>query len=157
MVPMKDPSLFKQPAHRFGAFVEAGFGRGGFGHHDDVCVADKLGAVGSIKFAQVPLYAVAHDRAPNLSRYGKAEFPALPVPPGHVANIRPRCVALPFAKNGRIRRTARKTLFAGKCLRSRHNWIFSSLPYADSRLRPRARRRLMMFRPPGVAIRARNP
>jgi len=126
MVPTKGSSFFQELAHRVRALVETSLGRGGFCHHDDVCVVYELGAVCPVKFAQVPLHTVAHDRSPNFSRYGKANLPALSVPPGHVAYELASNESFPTAVHGQENGPFCNPLASGKCIGARHNRVIPS-------------------------------
>jgi hypothetical protein len=114
-------------------------------------------AVGSVSLAYVTLETVADHGFANFSRYGDTQFPPLPVPPDRVADKRAAHLFFTIPVYIEVFGLSGEPFPTGELVLARHNRLITRTLYALSRFRPFCRRRRITFRPPAVAMRARNP
>jgi len=116
----------------------------------------EIGPMDPINFSKVAFYPVAHHRIANPLRYSTPKLTLLTFPAKHIQNERRSHAFLAFGINSLKLAAFAKALPPGKVMPARHRKVTESA-HADKRLRPLRLRRRMTSRPPGVAIRARNP
>lgn len=130
---------------------------GGPGNQNHPHVRGKRLPVGAVHLSHQALDPVSDHGLADAARYRKSNFPSLAFLPGHVEHKRSSHeLAAPLVEGVEIS-PANEMLIARERIWTRQTDSLPPSAQAQRRLRPRARRRDSTLRPPGVAMRARNP
>ena len=124
-------------------------------------VVAQLRAMGPVNLAEIPLDSVSDHGIAHYARYSHTEYSSLTFPPASMQHEIAAHHLLPvFVEKEKILPTG-EAFVGGKFLVARHKrliiYVLDRKTYTVRRLRPRARRRRITARPPGVAMRDRNP